>query len=203
MAGFVDPWLTVWVRPRQTIRSLLDKPGSTAGMLAVTVGAGILNALERMGEKGMPFSIFQAIVGGTFTGLLMFFLFGALIKWTGQWLGGKGSHRDVRLAIAWGSYAPAILTGGIWLVKLMLFGKDGLAEDPLLPDDSTVTYLLFILLEILKIVAMFWIVVLGLKAIGEAHRFSAWKALGTIAIICAGILILLLLSTVIITVFAV
>lgn len=180
----LDPWLSMWTRPRATVRQILDTDPNR-GVLLLAVLSGILSSFSSAagGSVGdlvpLPIIIVACVVIGAVSGLIGLFISGAVLAWVGRQLGGNGDARSVRTAIAWAT-VPTIWTGTLLIPELILFGQElfsstapRIAANPIL----ALTLLLFGLVEIFVGI---WAFVVFLHSLGEAHGFSAWRALGTL-----------------------
>ncbi len=177
-----NPWATIWTRPRATIRRIVETDVRyQVTMLAVLSGA--LVWLERRWSNpstaaAFPIMVVIAVVVGAVLGVVELYLNGILLKWAGAALGGVASYAEVRAAIAW-SRVPIIVAVAIGILAI-LFGTDG----PMLGVESTGSGTSLLLLHG---VLVLWGFVIMLKCIGEVHRFSAWRALGSMALVIATI----------------
>jgi hypothetical protein len=184
-----NPWLKIWVRPRETIRNYLSSEHPERGMIWLAVLSGYLNGLDNassreMGDKvGSMSQIFLGYALGGVLGSLIFLYLGAwVLKVTGRWIGGEGTTPEIRTAIARGFFMPAIVVGLLWIPELLLFGSEMFTRDtPRIDASPTLTLFYYVILAI-EFAALVWLTVVGLKSLGEAHRFSAWKALFNVLI---------------------
>ena len=148
---------------------------------------GALNALDRASIKGLgdelsvPMIFAIAIPVGMIAGVIALYLGGALIRWTGSWLGGQASTGQVRAALAWG-HVPVYWAGLLWLPYLGLFGDEIFLSE--MPSVEARPWLLFVLvnLAVLELGLGFWGLVTLVLAVAEAHRFSGWRSLGSIVL---------------------
>ncbi len=181
-----NPWLMMFVRPRQTMRQILDGD-STRFVVALAMLGGVLTVLDRasfngMGDRIAVSTIFaMAIPVGVLAGLIMLYLGGAVIQWTGSWFGGRGTVAEVRAALAWGRM-PFYWAGLLWLPYLGFFGGEVFMSD--LPSVMAQPWLLFVLinLAVLEVGLGIWGLVTLVLAVAEAHRFPAWNSLGSIVV---------------------
>ncbi|WP_187274472.1 Yip1 family protein [Paenibacillus sp. N3.4] len=167
----------IWVKPRQTIRNIInERIDRLSVILAVLVG--ITQTLLLLDHKWNQMSIFNifliGLVLGAIGGILFMYIIGAAFTWTGRMVGGKGSFREVRLALIWGN-VPQIYFFILRVIHLVLIG-DVDSVFPITPfiNHSNSLILIFVLLEF--IIAI-WSIAINLKSLGEAHQFSAAKAL--------------------------
>lgn len=177
----VNPWIGMWVRPRETIRAILSYNKSYLLMLLYWIyGLPLLLQFAQNFSLGDQYSLGMILGGSAVLAILFGFIginLGAwLFKVTGRWIGGAGSFQDVRAAVAWSS-VPNVISIAIWLTQLAMFGNKVFSimffSMPLIGMELTVTYIC----SIISVVIMIWGLVILLKAIGEAQQFSAWKAL--------------------------
>lgn len=187
------PWFSMWVRPRATIRAILDT-NPTYGVIVLASLSGVIDILNRAARRSAGDKIeFETILLGAITlgplaGIAGVYIGGWLLRLTGGWLGGKGDARSLRAAIAWGG-VPTLWAGLLWIPQLALIGEEMFTEQ--MPRTSENPPLLAFLLStaLVELVVAIWGFVVGLKAVGEAHRFSAWRALGASALAVALVLV--------------
>lgn len=176
----INPWLTIWTRPRQTMRHILNTdPKGVIVWLAII--SGILSGLTILGNLWLKYphsqplrygiTLFFAVIFGAILGIFHLYFNGWLYKITGNWIGGKGTYTEVRSAVGWAFY-PFIITSIVQVLNFFLYRYP----------------VLYYLLAIINFILIIWSVIILIKLIAEAHQFSAWRSL--IAIIIAAILII-------------
>jgi len=176
-----NPWFTLWTKPRASMRAILDADPKRMVVLLAALG-GIGGALDmaslwNLGERfSVPAIILTSLGAGSAIGIVMLYVSGALLSWTGTWLNGRATPVDARSAVAW-STVPQIWALLLWIPELALFGRGLFVSDisdlfgrPVL----LIVYLLFIIIELIIVV---WAIIVYIKCLAEAQRFSAWKAL--------------------------
>ena len=185
----LNPWLSMWTRPRATMRQILDtNPRRWVHTLAIL--GGIAELLGAHIPDTPPFPAFSLgallafkCVAGACAGLLLLYL-GSCVVWiTGRWLGGQGTFVEVRAASAW----PNVLT--LWAALLMLpiiayLGTQAFNVDPETFMDDSAGMMLILPVTAIGIVITVWRFFVALKCLAEAHHFSAWQALGAVLIGC-------------------
>ncbi len=177
----VNPWIGMWVRPRETIRAILSYNKSYLLLLLYWIyGFPLLLQLSQNLSLGDQYSaggiLAVAAIGAMLIGFIGINLGSLLFYWTGRWIGGAGSFHDVRAAVAWSSI-PNVVAGLIWVIQALMFGSKifslSFFSMPMFGMQLSVTYIC----SVVSIIVMVWGIVILLKAIGEAQKFSAWKAL--------------------------
>lgn len=173
-------WLTIWFRPRATIRRIVDSDPRrfVLGIVWIAGALTVLNSqvtaaaidlprnaphMPRLGSTGIAVAAFAC---GVLSVVLLYGL-GALYRWAGSMLGGTATAVEVRAALAW-----AQVPGLYLMIATITAAALGLYT-PAVPHSASP----FSLIE--SIIGL-WVFVISLKCLGEVHRFSAWRALGTI-----------------------
>ncbi len=180
--NYSSPWISMWLHPRRTICQIVDTDPDRAVLLLAAI-AGIGKVLDKASTKSsgdlisFPSIFLLAVILGPLSGIISLYIGGALLRWTGRWIGGRADARDIRCAIAWSSVL-AIWAMLLWIPELLLFGKEMFtSKTPNIDASIALTTLLWIFI-ILEIVLGLWTFVVFLKCLGEVQGFSAWKALG-------------------------
>ena len=187
-----SPWLTIWTSPRATIRRIVDHDPVHLVLILAMLG-GFAQALnnsssESWGEiLSIPVIFLICAIVGAVSGIIGLYVYGALLKWTGGWIGGQGSSVQIRAAIAW-SNVPLIWALILWVPKLALFGQDLFTSEMSNFATNQSLRLLFFVFIIIEVIIGIWAFIIQLKCIGEVQKFSAWKALGNV--ILSGLVII-------------
>jgi Yip1 domain len=181
-----SPLLTIWRRPRETVRWIVaENPSLHVMWLACLAGIGDSLSRDFARDTGdrSTVAITVAIVGacirGPLWGLLNFWIFSHLIRWTGGWIGGKATREHLKAAMAW-ALVPMVCGVPLWIplvVNSHIFSEDApsLAAQPVL----LVVALLAILLVEMSLAV--WAIVLLCQTVAEVQGFrSGWRALGNL-----------------------
>jgi hypothetical protein len=187
----LNPWVNIWIRPRQTIRQIVDvNPTYFVTLLAMM--SGFAQALDRAIERGYGDSIpwyiviVIALALGSIGGVINIYIMGAILRWMGSKLGGVATSEDVRAAIAWSSL-PSIVGLAYTLFFIFILRNDAFttqsARLEAIAEQSVGSAFLLFSLGILLIVVTLsmgvWKIILLSKMLGEVHGFSAWRGLVT------------------------
>lgn len=178
----LNPWISIWTKPRETIQQIVSS-NPTRMVLLLAAISGFSSALDRasirsLGDRlDMPMIFAIAAVAGPIGGILALYLGGALLRWTGAWIGGNGSAQNIRAAMAW-SGVPLIWALLIWIPQLALVGEELFTSaTPRLDADESLLFS-YLGLSLIEIIIAVWALVVFLKCVGQVQGFSAWKALG-------------------------
>ena len=179
-----EPWVSIWSRPRVTLRHILET-SPRRGLFRLAAIGGIAQCLAAATQPGfgdaysIPVVVSVAIAGGALAGIVGMFIFSVLIGMTGRWLGGRGGMPEVMTALAWAN-VPAIWSLALWLPRAALLGEETFHSLPASIEETPPAALLFAVLQGIQAIIAVWAFVILLKCLGEAHAFSAWRALGAL-----------------------
>ena len=195
----LNPLLAIWMRPRATIQQIVDDDPET-WVLALAAIAGIGQALNDASTRSsgdsldLPSIFIIAVIAGPLLGIFGLYVAGALLRWTGRWIGGHASQVDIRAASAW-SQVPAIWAMLLWVPELWLFGSEMFTEQTPHIDADPMLQVALLVMVIIEIVITIWSIVVFLKCLGQVQGFTAWKALGNS--ILAGLVIVVPVAVVV------
>lgn len=177
-----NPWISMWTKPRKTIQRIIDT-NPTDKVIFLAIVFGVTNILDQASRKNLGDSmgvieIFAlAIVGGAITGIFGLYFFAFLLRWTGDWIGGKANDEQIRAAYVW-SNIPAIVILILWVPHLLLFGGEMFtSEMPSLIENPFLSYYLYAMLFVEMILGI-WSLALYLVALAQVQGFSIWTAIG-------------------------
>jgi Yip1 domain len=195
-----NPWLTVWTRPRGTIRAIVDTDPSRS-VLPLAMIYGISSTLGRSMQKSpgdvlsLPVVLGIALIGGSIVGIIWIYIMAALVRWTGSWLGGRATLDECRAAIAWGS-VPSAVNLALMLGLIGVFGHD-LFRTTGLDDVGMTKGVILLVVGLGQVVIGVWAAILTVKTVAEVHRFSAWRSLSAFLLIVAvmlGVIVAIVLA---------
>jgi hypothetical protein len=196
-----NPFLTIWIRPRRTVRRIVAKnPALHVVLLACLAGVGGTLDRASMRDAGntIPLSVILALacVLGPIGGLISLWISSHLIRISGNWIGGLGHREHIKTAIAWAS-VPSVCALPLWIPQLVLFGSDMFTTE--MPRLEAQPMLLVPLLAIglVEMVLSLWGFVLLCNTVAEVQGFeSAWGGFGNL--ILAGLIIVVPLLIIVI-----
>jgi hypothetical protein len=176
----MNPWLSIWTRPRATIRAIVDSD-PRRHVMALIVLAGFFNALNRAAEKGtgdqlgIPGVIGTACVAAVI-GIPIWYLIAAYARWAASLWGSNASTVEVRAAIAWAGTPIIMWNFLLWPLQLLLWGGEVFSSNTPTLDaaELQIVWGLFAC----AVVVFIWSSVVGLKTLAEVHGFTVAKTLG-------------------------
>jgi hypothetical protein len=182
-----NPFLTIWTRPRATIRAIVNTD-PYPHVIPLAILGGIVQTLNNASQRNAGDKLpLVAILGialllGPVGGFTSLFVGGWFLGLTGRWLGGRARPDQLRAVIAW-SYVPVLATIPIWIIQLGFLGRGLFTRETPILDANPTFGLVVMATGILEVVLGFWSFVILLKGVGEVHGFSAWKALASMLLI--------------------
>jgi len=182
-----NPWLGLWVKTRKTFQRILDTNPYRA-IIWLALISGFVSGLSTLigtilAESGAADQPYQGIFArGAFLflralmGIVTLYLGGWLLQLTGSWLGGKGSFTDVKCAVGWSNY-PLIVANLLAIANLLIIPMPVMRHFLGQGGNLPLFWGMHLSFGPLGIVAAIWGFIIFLKVVGQAHKFSAWRAL--------------------------
>lgn len=185
-SGRVNPFSAIWLQTRKAVRYVID--GKSAGYaIALVLLAGIGSGLMGMQSSGLDdmMPVWAILLGALLlfpvVSLVSTAIVAALYLVVGKLFKGTGAYMDLFKA------AGAAMIPYIWLAPLLilwiLISPETYFTDPFAvsqPGGAAIASA--VLYGIGASIIAIWSIVIHSKAIGEAHRFSAWKGFFTLMI---------------------
>lgn len=197
-----NPWISVWLSPRETIRKIVDRD-PTHDVVLLGALAGGLAALNSslsasLGESPvavpawfmpyLPIWTFLSPFIGAAAGVAAIYVSAFIFQWVGRALGGVANWREVCAASAWAE-VPQIC---IAVVALGLLLVTGVAQaflpslPPADPEAAARAARHFTAGDGAAAIISIWSLVIFIQNLAEVHRFSAWRALGAFVLVTVG-----------------
>jgi signal peptidase I len=180
-----SPWISVWLRPRQTIENILARQPRRSVWLLASLGAAssLLPSLLAGGAASL-LTDWHALLGlaviCAVIGIGNLYIGAFVYKWIGRLFGGRASAADLRAALAW-SAMPNIL-GLIVILAIVVasrFDSVGLTQGPFSP-----------LLPAIVLLFALWAIVVLMLMLSRIQGFGFWRTV--VAYVLAAILSLVL-----------
>lgn len=188
--NYFQSWLSIWVRPRQTMSHILQtNPNRFLWVLAGVYGFSyLLNFFQliSLGVVGSVVPLFlAAILFAPIWGYVFFSIWSALVWAIGKIFKGQGSFQAVRSAYAW-SCVPYVFNIPLWILMAVLFKEQLFLNFPegQVLSDRQVTILFVILLA--KIILAVWSLVIYLNTLAVAQQFGIFRSI--LNVVVAGLI---------------
>ena len=208
----LNPWFSIWLSPRATIKQTLTHPPSPYFLILLAGLYGITYAIGKAASRGIAdhhslgIILASCFILGPISSILWIYVYGFVIRLTGQWLDGKASYRSTITAISY-AYIPAIWALPLMLSQFALLGPPYFySELPNYLSDEGLLLLSSGLMGIAEAILCLWGFFSFIFVLSEVQSFSAWRALGNILLaamlILIGLISLTTLGTIVLAIFA-
>jgi hypothetical protein len=193
----INPWISIWTKPRETIREIVKfNPNYRLLFLSTIVGFFSLLGIAQQWNLGEKLSFFSIIISVIILAPLFGFLTFTISSWfvffTGKLLKGQGKCKEIRSAIAW-SNVPLIVSCLLWILFLGVYSA--LAFKMPIRQLELDIFILFGIL--VQTVISVWIIVIYVNVLAEVQKFSILSSifniiLSSILVFIVTVLILLI-----------
>ena len=188
-----DIFTKIWISPRMVFKSINDKRYNKFTTVLMILG-GILSALNRamnmnMGDRMNLMSVLiVCVIGGGIFGFLYFYIFAALMSWTGKWLKGRGNTKSLLRMISY-ALIPSLVVLFVMILRILLFGNDEFKSNVDLFDNGILFTIITLFSILVEIGIGVWTLVILVIGTSEVQNLSIGKAILNlilpVIIICA------------------
>lgn len=182
----LKPWLSIWVKPRKTIRYVIQN-SSFKMLFILAILSGIATFLnfaynsdlsDRLSVTAGEVLLYSFILG-PILGMLFWYLLSAIYKGIGKLFGGEAMFKELQYAVAW-SNVPLIFSLLLWIPQISVLGEWTFSAE--VPWLSMPSLIMIIIISVIELILSIWYFVVIVKAVAEVHQFSAWKGLAVVLI---------------------
>lgn len=182
-----NPWFTIWLEPRATMRRILDTDpkariwflGALGGISQVLHQASVNEEADQFAYDPIAVLVATAVIGVIY-GVVSLWVMPYPVCWTGKWLGGSGKVSKVRSSLAW-AQVPGIWSLALYVLLIVVAGPEFLSKAfqlSLADGGSRVALAAVSLIGFITI----WQFFTTLKTLAQAQGFSAWRALANLVL---------------------
>lgn len=144
--------------------------------------AGIVRAFDRATNKslGDNFSLlgliaFCIIIGGVF-GWITYYIYAALISWTGKWFEGRADTQSILRILAYALF-PSVFILILLIPQIAIYGNGMFQSDYDTSNTGLINNIVYYGLFLCGVALGIWSFILSVIGISEVQKFSIWKAL--------------------------
>jgi hypothetical protein len=180
--GGLNPWTSMWLQPRATIRQIVTEDPEE-GVLVLALLSSIPSVLGQIFEwssgDDLPTLVRRALTIALLVLITVgcLFLGARLLRWTGSWFGGTANLKELRAAIAWSS-VPALWALPLVALNMATEHLDLFAAAPPSAGVSLSLSRFSMGLTAVQVGIGLWGMVVFLLALSEVQGFSVSRALG-------------------------
>jgi len=173
----------IWTSPRLVFKYINDNRYDKFVTILLVL-AGVTATLNRAATKGLGdrvplFAVLViGIIAGTLFGWLSYYIYAALMSWTGKWLKGQG---DTTALLRMTSYAtiPSIIVLILFIPEIILFGN-GIFQhdfDVFESGSGIISEIIYLILLFIEIILGVWTLVIFVIGISEVQKLSIGKSI--------------------------
>jgi Yip1 domain len=170
----------MWTKPRATIQQILDTNSGRMILLLAALG-GVIQAFHKadMSNLGESMSLSAiltgALIGGSIAGIVGLYITSWLIGWTGKWLDGAATSREIRAALAWSS-VPLLWVSLLWVAEFAYIGEELFISYMQVTRYSIGLSVTLFISTVIQAVGAAWALVAFVICLSQIQKFSVWKA---------------------------
>ncbi|WP_299444186.1 Yip1 family protein [uncultured Aquimarina sp.] len=171
----------IWTKPRKVFKFINDKHyGKYVNLLLVL--AGISRAFDRASTKNMgdQMSIWailgMCIIFGGLLGWISYYLYAALLSWTGKWLDGKGDTTSIVRILSY-AMTPAIIALLFLIPQIGIYGNEIFKADGDITSAGLISNIIVYGSMILEFILGIWTVVFCVIGVSEVQKLSIGKSI--------------------------
>jgi hypothetical protein len=122
-----DIFIKIWTEPRNTFKYIndnhFDKYVTVLLLLSGISRAFDRASLKNMGDKmSLGALIGVCIIAGGLFGWMTYYIYAALISWTGKWLGAKGNTKSILRVLSY-AMLPSIIALIFLIPQIVVYGN--------------------------------------------------------------------------------
>jgi hypothetical protein len=171
----------IWTSPRVILRYINEN--NYDKYVYVLLGlAGIVKTFDRASSKSMGDNmpllgvVATCIIAGGLFGWLTYYLYAALISWTGKWIDGRANTRSILRMIAY-AMIPSIASLLFVFAQIVTFGNGIFQSDVDIYESGQLFGALFYFSVLVQVALAIWTLVLMVIGISEVQKLSIGKSI--------------------------
>ena len=176
-----DIFIKIWTSPRKIFRYINDRHYDKYVVILLVL-SGISRAFNQaatknMGDKMSILSILGlCIIGGGLLGWLTYYIYAALISWTGKWLKGEGNTDSILRIISY-AMIPSVVALIFLIPQIAVYGNEMFKADGDIVNAGLISNIFVYLSLLLEITFGIWTLVLCVIGISVVQKFSIGKSI--------------------------
>ncbi|CAD7810568.1 hypothetical protein CHRY9390_02201 [Chryseobacterium aquaeductus] len=191
-----DIFTKIWTKPRKVFKFINDTQYEKY-MYILLFFAGVARAFDRATSKNMGDNsslltiVLGAVVLGGALGWISYYIYAALLSWTGKWLNGVANTSSIFRMIAYAVF-PSVLALIFLVPQMAIYGID-VFRDADYTSAGTFGNVLFWTSAFIQIALSITTLVLMVIGLSEVQKFSVGKAILNLILPIAVIIVPILL----------
>ncbi|WP_426091136.1 Yip1 family protein [Flavobacterium sp. DSR3-2] len=176
-----DIFLKLLTSPREAFKFINDYKYEKHLYILLFL-AGMVRTFDRASMKNMGdnYSIWTIIAicvifGGLF-GWITYYIFSALISWTGSWMNGKGNTESILRVFAY-AFFPSIFILILLIPQIAIYGNELFKSDNDLYNLVSIESIVLYIMLFIEFALGIWSLVLCVIGISEVQKLSIGKSI--------------------------
>lgn len=176
----------IWIQPGNVLGYINEYryDSYTLALLLITAIATSLElaVIVSIGEQ-LTFAVLLSVcvfLGGLL-GLILFYIYAAVVNWTGEWFDGLGSTNALIRVFAYAMF-PMTFVLIFVIAKILVFGDELFDERMNLASFRSELAAFYIIASTIEITLAIWAIYLAVVGVSQAQRISPVKSLLNVAI---------------------
>ena len=171
----------IWTSPRPVFK-YINENSYDKFMYALLVLAGITSVFDRASSKNMGDNmplvavIMVCIIAGSIFGWISYYIYAALMSWTGKWLNGKGNTGSLLRMFSY-AMIPSIFSLILLIPRIAVFGNAIFQSDTDIFGNGITAIIIFVFTLLIEIILGIWSLVLLVIGISEVQKLSIGKSI--------------------------
>lgn len=174
-------FIRIWASPRLVFKYLNDN-NYDKFVPVLLVLAGIARTFDQSSSNNsgddLPLIAIIALctILGGLLGWITFYIYAALVSWTGKWLKGKGNTKSLLRMIAH-AMIPSIAALTLFIPHIVLFGNGIFQSHMDIYSQGTFSAVVFYITSLLQLTLAVWTLVIFVVGISEVQKISIGKSI--------------------------
>ncbi|MFA7445877.1 MAG: Yip1 family protein [Flavobacteriaceae bacterium] len=196
-----DLFIKIWTSPRLVFKYINDNHYDKY-VTVLLILSGISRSFDRasiknMGDKMSIWAIIAlSIIIGGLLGWISYYIYAALVSWTGKWLKGQGDTSSILRILSY-AMIPSIIALIFLIPQIGIYGVEIFKEDGDITSAGWLSNIFVYGSMILEFILGIWTIVFSVIGISEVQKLSIGKSILNLLlpaiVIVVPILILVLL----------
>jgi hypothetical protein len=176
-----DLFIKMWTSPRQVFKYINDNHYDKYVTILLVL-SGISRAFDRASMKNMGDNMsIWAIIGlsiilGGLLGWISFYIYAALVSWTGKWMKGQGETSSILRIFSYGMI-PSIIALVFLIPQIGIYGVEIFKEDGDITSAGLISNIFVYGSMFLEVVLGIWTLIFCVIGISEVQKLSIGKSI--------------------------
>jgi len=171
-----DIFTKIWTSPRLVFQ-FLNENYYDKNLYILMVLAGISSAFSRASDKNMgdDYSLLTVlaicIIFGGLLGWLSYYIYAALLSWTGKWISGEGDTNSLLRMISY-AMLPGIASLVLVVPEIAMFGNEIFQSNIDIYSSGLLSAIVYFASSTIRLILGIWVIVLLVVGISEVQKLS-------------------------------